>query len=51
MMNEDVEHLYSRVPVGSKVIVIGPDGRGAGNVYAELGAARSPNVLEALFGG
>ena len=51
MMNEDVEHLYSRVPVGSKVIVIGPDGRGAANVYAELGAARSPNVLEALFGG
>ncbi|WP_245308528.1 L,D-transpeptidase [Aurantimonas sp. 22II-16-19i] len=51
MMNEDVEHLYSRVPVGSKVIVIGPDGRGAGKVYAELGKARSPNVLEALFGG
>lgn len=51
MMNEDVEHLYSRVPVGSKVIVIGPDGRGAGKVYAELGKARSPSVLEALFGG
>ncbi|WP_425364975.1 L,D-transpeptidase [Jiella endophytica] len=51
MMNEDVEHLYSRVPVGSKVVVIGPDGRGAKNVYAELGEARSPNVLEALFGG
>ena len=51
MMNEDVEHLYGRVPVGSKVVVIGPDGRGARNVYAEIGAARAPNILEALFGG
>ncbi|NDW03546.1 L,D-transpeptidase family protein [Jiella sp. 40Bstr34] len=51
MMNEDVEHLYSRVPVGSKVVVIGPDGRGAGNVYAEVGPARQPGLLQAIFGG
>ena len=51
MMNEDVEHLYSRVPVGSKVVVIGPDGRGARNVYAEVGPARQPGLLEAIFGG
>ncbi|MCE7027935.1 L,D-transpeptidase [Jiella sp. CBK1P-4] len=51
MMNEDVEHLYGRVPVGSKVVVIGPDGRGARNVYAEIGPVRQPGLLEAIFGG
>ena len=51
MMNADVEHLYGRVPVGSKVIVIGPDGRGGKGVYAELGATRQPGLLEAIFGG
>ncbi|MCQ0986562.1 L,D-transpeptidase [Jiella marina] len=51
MMNQDVEHLYSRVPVGSKVVVIGPDGRGANRIYSELGAAAAPNLLDVLFGG
>jgi hypothetical protein len=27
MMNKDVEHLYERADVGSKVIVIGPGNR------------------------
>ncbi|WP_246232659.1 L,D-transpeptidase [Aurantimonas aggregata] len=50
MMNEDVEHLYSRVPNGSKVIVIGPSGQGPKGLYADLGPVRS-NALTALFGG
>ena len=49
MMNEDVVDLYSKVPVGTKVIVIGPNGQGSG-VYAELGRARQPGLLETLFG-
>ncbi|MBO0905927.1 L,D-transpeptidase [Jiella sonneratiae] len=51
MMNEDVEHLYGRVPVGAKVVVIGPDGRGAKNVYAETGVLSRPGLLETIFGG
>ncbi len=50
MMNEDVEHLYSRVPRGSKVVVIGPRGEGSKGVYAERGPVGT-NVLSALFGG
>ncbi|MBB4002840.1 L,D-transpeptidase [Aurantimonas endophytica] len=50
MMNEDVEHLYSRVPNGTKVIVIGPRGEGPKNVYADLGPVQS-NILTAIFGG
>ncbi len=49
MMNQDVEHLYSRVPSGTKVIVIGPDGSGPKNVYADLGPVRK-NILQAIFG-
>ena len=45
MMNQDVEHLYERVPSGTKVIVIGPDGSGPKNVYADLGPARK-NLLQ-----
>lgn len=33
MMNHDVEHLYSNAPKGTKVVVIGPDGRGAPSVF------------------
>ena len=33
MMNSDVEHLYSNAPTGTKVVVIGPDGRGAPAVF------------------
>ena len=35
MMNRDVEDLYSRVPRGTPVVVIGPDGRGAPQVFRE----------------
>ena len=35
MMNKDVEDLYSRVPRGTPVVVIGPDGRGAPQVFRE----------------
>ncbi|MEX6504738.1 L,D-transpeptidase [Jiella sp. M17.18] len=49
MMNQDVEHLYSRVAVGTKVIVIGPDGSGPKGVYADLGPVRR-NFFDVLFG-
>lgn len=45
MMNQDVEHLYSRAPVGTKVIVIGPGSRNASNVYNERGV----DVLGSIF--
>jgi lipoprotein-anchoring transpeptidase ErfK/SrfK len=47
MMNKDVEHLYSRVPEGSKVIVIGP-GNKQGDVVLE---DRGTDFLRTLFGG
>ena len=47
MMNEDVEHLYKRAPVGAKVIVIGPGGKGAEKVYADRGV----DFLGSIFGG
>ncbi len=47
MMNKDVEHLYSRADVGSKVIVIGPNGKGAETVYTDRGM----DFLGTLFGG
>ncbi|WP_206452941.1 L,D-transpeptidase [Aurantimonas marina] len=50
MMNEDVEHLYSRVPRGSKVVVIGPNGEGSKGVYAERGQVKT-DLISALFGG
>ncbi len=46
MMNEDVKHLYNRVPVGTKVIVIGPNGRGKVK-FADKGM----DLLGTLFGG
>jgi lipoprotein-anchoring transpeptidase ErfK/SrfK len=45
MMNEDVTDLYKRVPVGSKVIVIGPGNR-QGNVVLE---DRGTDILKTLF--
>ncbi|MBO0663682.1 L,D-transpeptidase [Jiella sp. MQZ9-1] len=51
MMNQDVEHLYGRVPVGSKVIVIGPNATNSSQYYADLGPAEKPNLLQAIFGG
>lgn len=47
MMNEDVKHLYGRAGVGSKVIVIGPNGRGAEKLYSDRGM----DFFGTLFGG
>ncbi|GKX34186.1 MAG: L,D-transpeptidase [Rhizobiaceae bacterium MnEN-MB40S] len=49
MMNKDVEHLYSRAPVGTKVIVIGPGSRNASNVYSERGVDVFGSIFS--FGG
>ncbi len=46
MMNKDVEHLYSRAPVGTKVIVIGP-GKDAGRYYKDRGF----DFFGTIFGG
>ncbi|CAD7056304.1 L,D-transpeptidase [Pseudorhizobium halotolerans] len=47
MMNKDVEHLYSRAPVGTKVIVIGP-----GNKHGDVAFEdRGIDILRTLFGG
>jgi lipoprotein-anchoring transpeptidase ErfK/SrfK len=46
MLNPDVEDLYNRTKVGSKVVVIGPDTRNAGKIYSEFS-----NPLSFLFGG
>ncbi|WP_425499195.1 L,D-transpeptidase [Hoeflea poritis] len=45
MMNSDVKHLYRRTPVGAKVIVIGPNGRGASRYYTERGV----DILATIF--
>ena len=45
MMNKDVEHLYKRAPIGSKVIVIGPNSKSASNYYREKGI----DILATLF--
>lgn len=47
MMNKDVEHLYSRANIGSKVIVIGPNGRGSEKLYTDRGM----DFFGTLFGG
>jgi len=47
MMNKDVEHLYSRADIGSKVIVIGPNGKGASRIYTDRGM----DFFGTLFGG
>ena len=47
MMNKDVEHLYSRAPVGTKVVVIGP-----GNKHGDVAFEdRGIDILRTLFGG
>ena len=45
MMNKDVEHLYSKAKVGTKVVVIGP-GKRSSKIYTQ-----GSNPLTALFGG
>ena len=47
MMNEDVQHLYKRAGIGSKVIVIGPNGKGAEKLYTDRGM----DLLGSIFGG
>lgn len=47
MMNEDVKHLYSRADIGTKVIVIGPNGQGAKRIYTDRGM----DFFGTLFGG
>tara|TARA_B100000949_G_scaffold229980_2_gene239687 strand:+ start:2049 stop:2732 length:684 start_codon:yes stop_codon:yes gene_type:complete len=46
MMNKDVEHLYSRAPVGTKVIVVGP-GQSADKYYRDRGF----DFFGTIFGG
>ncbi|PZM11904.1 L,D-transpeptidase [Rhizobium tubonense] len=47
MMNRDVTDLYERVPVGTKVIVVGP-----GNKQGEISYQdRGVDILRTLFGG
>ena len=47
MMNKDVEDLYSRVDIGTKVIVIGP-----GNKHGKVSFDdRGVDILRTLFGG
>ncbi|CDZ57198.1 ErfK/YbiS/YcfS/YnhG family protein [Neorhizobium galegae bv. orientalis] len=47
MMNKDVEHLYSRADIGTKVIVIGPGNR-QGNVDFK---DRGIDIFGTIFGG
>ncbi|SJZ96955.1 L,D-transpeptidase [Consotaella salsifontis] len=48
MMNEDVKHLYSRADKGTKVVVIGPDGRGRDRIYQETRG--HVGLLKLIFG-
>ena len=47
MMNEDVEHLYDRADIGTKVIVIGP-GSKPGDTYFD---DRGVDIFRQIFGG
>ena len=47
MMNKDVEHLYSRAPVGTKVVVIGPGDKHGDVAFEDRGI----DILRTLFGG
>ena len=47
MMNKDVEHLYARAPVGSKVIVIGPGNKQGDVAFQDRGI----DIFRTLFGG
>lgn len=47
MMNKDVEHLYSRADIGSKVIVIGPGNKQGDVAFKDRGV----DILRTLFGG
>lgn len=47
MMNKDVEHLYERAGIGTKVIVVGPGNRHGKVSFDDRGV----DVLRTLFGG
>jgi lipoprotein-anchoring transpeptidase ErfK/SrfK len=47
MMNKDVEHLYSRVEKGTKVVVVGPGNKQGDVAFKDNGI----DILRALFGG
>lgn len=47
MMNKDVEHLYKRADIGTKVIVVGPGNRQGNVSYNDRGV----DFLRTLFGG
>ena len=47
MMNADVEHLYARAPIGTKVIVVGPGNRQGKVAFEDRGV----DILRNLFGG
>ena len=47
MMNKDVEHLYARAGIGSKVVVIGPGNRHGKVDYKDRGI----DIFGTIFGG
>ena len=47
MMNKDVEHLYSRADIGTKVIVIGPGNKQGRVDYEDRGI----DIFRTIFGG
>jgi hypothetical protein len=47
MMNKDVEHLYARADIGTKVIVIGPGNRQGDVSFDDKGI----DILRTIFGG
>ena len=47
MMNQDVEHLYARTPIGTKVIVVGPGNKQGEVSYDDRGV----DILRTIFGG
>lgn len=47
MMNKDVEHLYARAGVGTKVIVVGPGNKQGDVAFQDKGI----DILRTLFGG
>lgn len=47
MMNKDVEHLYARASIGTKVIVVGPGNRQGAVSFEDRGM----DILRTIFGG
>jgi lipoprotein-anchoring transpeptidase ErfK/SrfK len=47
MMNDDVSHLYNRVSVGTKVVVVGPGNKQGNVAFQDKGI----DILRTMFGG